>query len=82
MGTKKGKKAKPKKHIVVYSKKGVKFCGTFESGKVKVTEERTAPGQIIGVGMLDLKTKEWSERASVPIEVKQKIETIALGKQI
>lgn len=78
MGTKKSKK--PERHIVVYSKKGEKFYGTFEKGKIKITAERTAPGQVISVGLLDLETKEWSERDSIPKEVKQKIETVALGK--
>ena len=81
MVTHKGKKSsKPKQHVVVRSKKGAKFCGTFEKGKLKVTEERTAPGQNLGVGMLDIKEKKWSEHTSVPAEVKRDFEIAVYGK--
>ena len=72
----KNKSSKPKRTVMVKSKRGVKFYGTFESGKVKVDEERTAPGQNLTVGVLDVKTKKW-HNDSLPSEIKQKFELLA-----
>ncbi len=72
----KNKSSKPKRTITIKSKKGVKFYGTFEEGKVKVDEERTAPGQNLTVGVLDINAKKWYND-SLPSEIKRKFELIA-----
>ncbi|MBR3236061.1 hypothetical protein IKF92_00030 [Candidatus Saccharibacteria bacterium] len=83
MGTQKTKKSsKPKRHVTVKSKKGVKYDGIVENGEVKITEERTAPGQKLRVGILNIETKMWSERVSIPNEVKRDFEFYIFGEPI
>ena len=72
----KNKSSKPKRTVIVTSKKGVKYYGTFENRKVKVDEERTARGQNLTVGVFDVDAKRWFND-SLPGDIKQKFEFLA-----
>lgn len=63
----------PKKTLVVRSKKGAIYKAVSIKGNIRVTTARTAPGQIIVVGVFDCDTKEWVKDL-LPIEVKEQVE--------
>ncbi len=52
------------------TKKGDVYNGTLSGGKLKVTIQRTARGQNMLVGVLDLASKEWHNAKTIPNEVR------------
>lgn len=63
--------AKKKAKIASFTtKKGDVYNGTLSGGKLKVTIQRTARGQNMLVGVLDLASREWHNAKAMPSEVR------------
>ena len=74
-------KPKQKKFI----DRGRVFSATARNGKVKVKLERTARGQNITVGTLNLEERKWENtggKAYLPTHIRVNIEKIFLGSTV